>query len=57
MKQFHEEYGYLTKCLKTGEIETGVRHPVSESVKDNTELVEGYAWVKVKITYTEVLEK
>ncbi|AFV51111.1 hypothetical protein MS_032 [Vibrio phage VPMS1] len=51
-----QEYGYLIKDLKTGEIDTDTQWPVSKSHADQTELVEGYAWVKVKLTFEEVKE-
>lgn len=49
-------YGYLVKDLKTGLIDTDSYYPVSEYVARNTELVEGYVWVKVSVEIKEVEE-
>ena len=57
MEAFHEESGYLQKNLTTGEIDTTSEYPVSKRHTENNPLIEGYAWVKVKMCYTEVEEK
>ncbi|CAH9013122.1 conserved hypothetical protein [Vibrio phage 496E54-1] len=56
MKTFHEEYGYLKKNLTTGEVDTMSEYPVSKRYTENNPLIEGYAWVRVKRSYTEVEE-
>lgn len=57
MINFHEEYGYLVKDLSTGEIDTITQYPVTKRYTEQNTLIEGYAWVKVKITYSEAEEK
>lgn len=48
------EYGYLVKDLSTGEIDIDTHYPKTKQYADSTELVEGFKWVKVKVTYEEV---
>jgi len=48
------EYGYLIKDLKTNKLDTETRPVASKHHKDKTTLVEGYEWVKVKVSYEEV---
>lgn len=52
------EYGYLIKDLATGEIDIDSRHPISEQATKHpeNELIDGFKWVKVKVTYEEVAD-
>lgn len=54
-KPFHAWGGYLIKNVNTGHIDTDSRYPVTLTEAQNTELVEGFEWVKVKVTYEEVI--
>ena len=53
VKPFYTEYGYLIKDVKTGDIDPFTQHPVSLAEAENKELIDGFEWVKVKVTYTE----
>lgn len=54
-KPFATEYGYLVKDLKTGGIDNESFYPKCKAYTErkDQELVEGYAWVRVKLEYTE----
>lgn len=54
-KPFYTEYGYLVKDMETGEIDTETHYPktLSYTKLPQAQLIDGFEWVKVAITYTE----